>query len=90
MVCEGRLMLKLCVRQPSEFYHNSGEIRHEKTIFLQNDQFCVVDWIETFFFTDLEVLKVERMQLIDAVLNLCTYHHPENIQLPAGYCFHWH
>ncbi|CAG12235.1 unnamed protein product, partial [Tetraodon nigroviridis] len=34
---------------------------------------------------DLEVLKVERMQLIDAVLNLCTYHHPENIQLPAGY-----
>lgn len=40
-----------------------------------------------FFFlsTDLEVLKVERIQLIDAVLNLCTYHHPENIQLPAGY-----
>ncbi|KAM7371875.1 hypothetical protein PAMP_009079 [Pampus punctatissimus] len=33
---------------------------------------------------DLEVLKVERIQLIDAVLNLCTYHHPENIQLPAG------
>lgn len=41
------------------------------------------------FFTDLEVLKVERMQLIDAVLNLCTYHHPENIQLPAGYCCYW-
>uniref|UniRef100_A0A8D3DVU0 Integrator complex subunit 1 n=1 Tax=Scophthalmus maximus TaxID=52904 RepID=A0A8D3DVU0_SCOMX len=35
--------------------------------------------------TDLEVLRVERIQLIDAVLNLCTYHHPENIQLPAGY-----
>nr|XP_015804103.2 integrator complex subunit 1 isoform X1 [Nothobranchius furzeri]XP_054596128.1 integrator complex subunit 1 isoform X1 [Nothobranchius furzeri] len=34
---------------------------------------------------DLEVLKVERIQLIDAVLNLCIYHHPENIQLPAGY-----
>ncbi|XP_037545218.1 integrator complex subunit 1 [Nematolebias whitei] len=34
---------------------------------------------------DLEVLKVERIQLLDAVLNLCTYHHPENIQLPAGY-----
>uniref|UniRef100_A0A8C4MU64 Integrator complex subunit 1 n=1 Tax=Equus asinus asinus TaxID=83772 RepID=A0A8C4MU64_EQUAS len=33
---------------------------------------------------DVEVLKVERIQLIDAVLNLCTYHHPENIQLPAG------
>ena len=37
----------------------------------------------------MDVLKVERIQLIDAVLNLCTYHHPENIQLPAGYvqCF---
>ncbi|XP_065116394.1 integrator complex subunit 1 isoform X2 [Paramisgurnus dabryanus] len=34
---------------------------------------------------DLQVLRVERIQLIDAVLNLCTYHHPENIQLPAGY-----
>ncbi|KAL0992825.1 hypothetical protein UPYG_G00099040 [Umbra pygmaea] len=34
---------------------------------------------------DLDVLRVERIQLIDAVLNLCTYHHPENIQLPAGY-----
>ncbi|XP_063042002.1 integrator complex subunit 1 isoform X2 [Engraulis encrasicolus] len=34
---------------------------------------------------DMDVLKVERIQLIDAVLNLCTYHHPENIQLPAGY-----
>ncbi|KAG9476971.1 hypothetical protein GDO78_002385 [Eleutherodactylus coqui] len=34
---------------------------------------------------DLEVLKIERIQLLDAVLNLCTYHHPENIQLPQGY-----
>ncbi|XP_064449505.1 integrator complex subunit 1 isoform X4 [Mirounga angustirostris] len=34
---------------------------------------------------DVQVLKVERIQLIDAVLNLCTYHHPENIQLPPGY-----
>ncbi|XP_016896225.1 integrator complex subunit 1 isoform X3 [Cynoglossus semilaevis] len=34
---------------------------------------------------NLEVLRVERIQLIDAVLNLCTYHHPENIQLPPGY-----
>uniref|UniRef100_A0A8C3Y4F1 Integrator complex subunit 1 n=1 Tax=Catharus ustulatus TaxID=91951 RepID=A0A8C3Y4F1_CATUS len=33
---------------------------------------------------DVEVLRVERIQLIDAVLNLCTYHHPENIQLPPG------
>ncbi|MBN3285694.1 INT1 protein, partial [Polyodon spathula] len=30
-------------------------------------------------------MGVERIQLIDAVLNLCTYHHPENIQLPPGY-----
>ncbi|KAG8433017.1 hypothetical protein GDO86_017329 [Hymenochirus boettgeri] len=34
---------------------------------------------------DLEVLRIERIQLLDAVLNLCTYHHPENIQLPPGY-----
>lgn len=34
--------------------------------------------------SDVEVLKVERVQLLDAVLNLCTYHHPENIQLPPG------
>ncbi|NXN93380.1 INT1 protein, partial [Rhinopomastus cyanomelas] len=34
---------------------------------------------------DVEVLRVERIQLIDAVLNLCTYHHPENMQLPPGY-----
>ncbi|XP_015974610.2 integrator complex subunit 1 isoform X3 [Rousettus aegyptiacus] len=34
---------------------------------------------------DVEVLRVERVQLLDAVLNLCTYHHPENIQLPPGY-----
>ncbi|KAM4632627.1 integrator complex subunit 1 [Discoglossus pictus] len=34
---------------------------------------------------DLDVLRIERIQLLDAVLNLCTYHHPENIQLPQGY-----
>ncbi|KAJ3581991.1 hypothetical protein NHX12_016009 [Muraenolepis orangiensis] len=34
---------------------------------------------------DLDVLRVERIQLMDAVLNLCTYHHPENIVMPAGY-----
>ncbi|XP_071797108.1 integrator complex subunit 1-like isoform X1 [Asterias amurensis] len=34
---------------------------------------------------DFPVLKVERVQLVDAVLNLCSYHHPENIQLPQGY-----
>ncbi|XP_077980803.1 integrator complex subunit 1-like [Glandiceps talaboti] len=34
---------------------------------------------------DLAVLKVERTQLMDAVLNLCGYHHPENIALPKGY-----
>uniref|UniRef100_A0A673K780 Integrator complex subunit 1 n=1 Tax=Sinocyclocheilus rhinocerous TaxID=307959 RepID=A0A673K780_9TELE len=40
---------------------------------------------KTAFQNWLFVLRVERIQLIDAVLNLCTYHHPENIQLPAGY-----
>ncbi|XP_070581337.1 integrator complex subunit 1-like isoform X2 [Ptychodera flava] len=34
---------------------------------------------------DLSVLRVERTQLMDAVLNLCGYHHPENIALPQGY-----
>ncbi|KAI8492608.1 Integrator complex subunit 1 [Branchiostoma belcheri] len=34
---------------------------------------------------DFDVLPVERLQLLDAVLNLCAYHHPENIQLPQGY-----
>ena len=33
---------------------------------------------------DFEVLQVERIKLIDAVLNLCTYHYPDNITLPAG------
>lgn len=40
--------------------------------------------LEPVCVADVEVLKVERIQLIDAVLNLCTYHHPENIQLPPG------
>ncbi|XP_064630438.1 integrator complex subunit 1-like isoform X2 [Lineus longissimus] len=31
------------------------------------------------------VLQVERLELIDALLNLSTYHHPENITLPKGY-----
>ncbi|KAJ7992420.1 hypothetical protein DPEC_G00278360 [Dallia pectoralis] len=42
-------------------------------------------WLCAVYTTDLDVLRVERIQLIDAVLNLCTYHHPENIQLPGGY-----
>ncbi|ESO87352.1 hypothetical protein LOTGIDRAFT_107278 [Lottia gigantea] len=33
----------------------------------------------------LEVLQVERLELIDALLNLCTYRYPENITLPKGY-----
>lgn len=32
-----------------------------------------------------QVLFVERLELFDALLNLCTYRHPENIALPAGY-----
>ncbi|KAI0240995.1 Integrator complex subunit 1 [Lamellibrachia satsuma] len=34
---------------------------------------------------DFPVLQVEKLELIDAVLNLCSYHHPENIVLPKGY-----
>uniref|UniRef100_UPI00358F4073 integrator complex subunit 1 n=1 Tax=Myxine glutinosa TaxID=7769 RepID=UPI00358F4073 len=34
---------------------------------------------------DLEVLRVEKLQLMEAVLKLATYHYPENIHLPPGY-----
>jgi len=30
-------------------------------------------------------LKVTRQELLDAMLNLCAYHHPKDIQLPSGY-----
>ena len=30
-------------------------------------------------------LSVSRLELLDAVLNLCAYHHPKDIILPAGY-----
>ncbi|XP_061404832.1 integrator complex subunit 1 [Lethenteron reissneri] len=33
----------------------------------------------------MDVLRVDRIQLLEAVLNLATYHYPENIHLPAGY-----
>ncbi|XP_048256851.1 integrator complex subunit 1-like [Haliotis rufescens] len=33
----------------------------------------------------MQVLQVERLELIDALLNLCAYRHPENIGLPKGY-----
>lgn len=28
---------------------------------------------------------MSRLELLDAVLNLCAYHHPKDIILPAGY-----
>ncbi len=31
-----------------------------------------------------EVLHVERLKLFDAMFQLCTYRHPENITLPRG------
>jgi len=31
-----------------------------------------------------KVLTVERLDLFDALLNLCAYRHPENITLPEG------
>ena len=36
------------------------------------------------FVADFPVLQVEKLELIDAVLNLCSYRHPENIVLPKG------
>ena len=30
-------------------------------------------------------LSVSRLELLDAVLNLCAYHHPKDIILPSGY-----
>jgi hypothetical protein len=35
-------------------------------------------------FLDYPALKVDRVEIIDILLNLCTYHHPENIALPKG------
>jgi integrator complex subunit 1 len=35
-------------------------------------------------FADFPVLQVERLELINALLNLCAYKHPENISLPKG------
>ncbi|KAH3871098.1 hypothetical protein DPMN_034292, partial [Dreissena polymorpha] len=32
-----------------------------------------------------QVLHVARLELFDALLNLCSYRHPENIVLPSGY-----
>ncbi|ELT96897.1 hypothetical protein CAPTEDRAFT_224526 [Capitella teleta] len=34
---------------------------------------------------DFSVLQIERLELIDALLNLCAYRYPENISLPKGY-----
>ena len=31
------------------------------------------------------VLQMKRLEIIDVVLNLCAYRHPENIALPKGY-----
>lgn len=33
----------------------------------------------------VEVLRVTRLEFVSALMNLCAYHHPENIALPAGY-----
>lgn len=32
----------------------------------------------------IDVLRVGRLEIIDMIFNLCAYHHPENISLPAG------
>ncbi|KAK7506750.1 hypothetical protein BaRGS_00002225 [Batillaria attramentaria] len=33
----------------------------------------------------MQVLQVEKLEVIDALLNLCAYRYPENIILPKGY-----
>ncbi|BFZ03172.1 hypothetical protein BsWGS_06208 [Bradybaena similaris] len=33
----------------------------------------------------MDALRMERLEFIDALLNLCVYKHPENIVLPQGY-----
>lgn len=37
------------------------------------------------YFDDFPVLEFENTDLCDIIFNLCAYHHPENISLPAGY-----
>lgn len=34
----------------------------------------------------LAMLQADKLEIIDLVFNLTAYHHPENINLPAGYC----
>lgn len=33
---------------------------------------------------DFPALKMDRVEVMDILLNLCTYRHPENIALPKG------
>lgn len=37
------------------------------------------------YMEDFHVIQAERVELINAVFNLCAYHHPENITLPQTY-----
>ena len=58
----------------------NGEIRNNYPKFIGNVS------LKPFSITILDrtVLQVDRLELIDALMNLCTYRHPENIALPAG------
>lgn len=31
------------------------------------------------------MLQFDKIEIIDLIFSLCTYHHPENITLPVGY-----
>lgn len=35
-------------------------------------------------FSGMEVLQMDNLEMFNALLNLSTYHHPENIVLPKG------
>lgn len=37
------------------------------------------------YFDDFPVLEFENTELCDIIFNLCAYHHPEALTLPAGY-----
>jgi len=46
----------------------------------------VVSFIQCIWFVvDFLAVKADRLEMMDILLNLCTYRHPENIALPKGY-----
>jgi len=44
--------------------------------------FCI--FVCIWFIVDFLAVKADRLEIMDILLNLCTYRHPENIALPKG------